>query len=80
MIKYKEELENINGNMGESEYSKKDAPDFYAKSLIDIYLQEIESYRRLEGDEEIALIRRIKKGDEAAKKTLIESNLRLVVK
>lgn len=33
-----------------------------------------------DGDEEMALVRRIKKGDEAAKKTVIESNLRLVVK
>ncbi len=80
MIKYKEEFEGINGNIGESVDEKKDASDTCAKSLIDIYLQELERYRRLEENEEIALIHRFKKGDEAAKKTLIESHLRLVVK
>ncbi|MEM9208011.1 MAG: RNA polymerase sigma factor RpoS [Pseudomonadota bacterium] len=44
------------------------------------YLSEIGASRLLTAEEEVTLARRIRDGDEAARKRLIESNLRLVVK
>ena len=44
------------------------------------YLSEIGASRLLTAEEEVALARRIRDGDEAARKRMIESNLRLVVK
>jgi RNA polymerase primary sigma factor len=46
---------------------------------ISDYLKEIRKYALLNFDEEIELSRRIQGGDLSARKTLIESNLRLVV-
>ncbi len=44
------------------------------------YLSEIGASRLLTAEEEVMLARRIRDGDEAARKRMIESNLRLVVK
>jgi len=45
-----------------------------------LYLREIGAAKLLTAEEEIALARRIRQGDEAARARMIESNLRLVVK
>jgi RNA polymerase nonessential primary-like sigma factor len=44
------------------------------------YLSEIGASRLLTADEEVALARRLRAGDEAARQRMIESNLRLVVR
>jgi len=44
------------------------------------YLNEIGASRLLSAEEEVAVARRIRDGDEAARQRMIESNLRLVVK
>lgn len=46
---------------------------------VKLYLKEIGSYPLLSIDEEIELAKKIEQGDEDAKQTLAESNLRLVV-
>ena len=46
---------------------------------IRMYLNEIGRYPLIDGDEEVRLGRLIKKGDQASRKKLAESNLRLVV-
>ena len=55
-----------------------DLSDIYDDS-IQMYLREIGKVSLLTGDEEIDLAKRITKGDVAARKRLIEANLRLVV-
>ncbi len=47
---------------------------------IQAYFSEIAKYPLLKKDEEVALAKRIKKGDKEARKLMISSNLRLVVK
>ncbi|TAL16702.1 sigma-70 family RNA polymerase sigma factor [bacterium] len=49
-------------------------------SSIGVYLKEIRKTRLLKAEEEIELALRIEQGDESARKSMIESNLRLVVK
>ena len=48
-------------------------------SDLGAYLREIEKFHFLTRDGELELAKRIEAGDGAAKKTLIEANLRLVV-
>lgn len=50
------------------------------KDLTQLYLSEIGDHSLLSRKEEIALARKIEKGDKTARQKLIESNLRLVVK
>lgn len=80
MIKYNDKFSGINGSNDKNENLKKVVQNFNTKNSIDIYLREIKRYRPLEIDEESALIHQVRQGDEVAKKTVIESNLRLVVK
>ena len=47
---------------------------------LELYLREIGQVKLLTPAEEIALAKRIKKGDEAAREQMIKANLRLVVK
>ena len=49
-------------------------------SAIKSYFRQIQKYPLLSFEEEIDLSKRVQKGDESALKTLVESNLRLVVK
>jgi RNA polymerase primary sigma factor len=46
---------------------------------IDLYLQEIRQIPLLTRDEEVALAKQVAEGSEAAKRRMVESNLRLVV-
>src|SRR4030095_6743858 len=46
---------------------------------LGVFLQEIARHRLITGTEEIELARRIRQGDRAAQRMLIQSNLRLVV-
>jgi RNA polymerase nonessential primary-like sigma factor len=65
-----------------SETEEKDLYDASAKSLdaTQLYLGEIGFSPLLTAEEEVLYARRALKGDEAARKRMIESNLRLVVK
>lgn len=62
---------------------KKRAPIVSSSTKTDdpvhLYLKEIGNYPLLTMEEEVALAKRIEDGDESAKRTLAESNLRLVV-
>jgi RNA polymerase primary sigma factor len=55
-----------------------DLGDIYDDS-IQMYLREIGKVSLLTGEEEVELAKRIERGDEAAKRRLMEANLRLVV-
>ena len=46
---------------------------------VRLYLSEIGRVKLLTGEQEVSLARRIERGDEAAKRQLVEANLRLVV-
>lgn len=48
--------------------------------MINIYHRDISRFRTLSAEEEQELLKQVKLGDEQARKTLIESNLRLVTK
>lgn len=48
--------------------------------MINIYYRDISRFRTLSAEEEQELLKQVKLGDEQARKTLIESNLRLVTK
>jgi len=50
------------------------------RGALDLYLREIGQVKLLTPKEEIALARRIKKGDKQAREHMIKANLRLVVK
>ncbi|MDO4714542.1 MAG: sigma-70 family RNA polymerase sigma factor [bacterium] len=61
-------------------YGKTDnAADSQYKDFIKLYFNDISKIPLLTYDEEREIAKRIKKGDEEAKKKLIESNLRLVI-
>jgi len=49
------------------------------KSGLELFLAEIGRHRLLSGAEEVALAKRVERGDVNAKKQMIEANLRLVV-
>ena len=51
----------------------------FDKNVLMLYFKDIESFPLLSHDEEIKLALRIKKNDSRASKTMIQSNLRLVV-
>jgi RNA polymerase primary sigma factor len=55
------------------------AGDPAALDLLDTYLEQIGRFPLLSKHEEQVLARRIERGDEAAKRRMVESNLRLVV-
>jgi RNA polymerase primary sigma factor len=50
-----------------------------ADVALNRYLQEIGSIRLLTAEREVALLRRIQKGDSTARERMIQANLRLVV-
>jgi RNA polymerase primary sigma factor len=61
-------------------YGKNDVlSDNQHKDFIKLYFNDIAKIPLLTPDEEKEIARRIKKGDEAAKQRLVESNLRLVI-
>ena len=49
------------------------------EDLLRMYLAEIDSFPPLAADDEVRLARAAEAGDEGARRTLVESNLRLVV-
>jgi RNA polymerase primary sigma factor len=49
------------------------------ESGLDLFFAEIGRYRRLSAGEEVALAKRVERGDLAAKEQMINANLRLVV-
>ncbi len=53
--------------------------DSFSEDSVRLYLREIGRVKMIKPDEEIELARRIAKGDEQAKKKLIQANLRLVI-
>jgi DNA-directed RNA polymerase sigma subunit (sigma70/sigma32) len=53
-------------------------PEFSGESLA-LFLAELARYRLLTAAEEVALAKRIERGDTQAKESLVNSNLRLVV-
>ncbi len=53
--------------------------DSFSEDSVRLYLREIGRVKMIKPDEEIELARRIAKGDEEAKKKLIQANLRLVI-
>src|SRR3954462_4364423 len=55
------------------------APRYGAEQSLDVYLREIGRRPLLTKDEERMLARRVEAGDPAARRRMIESNLRLVV-
>jgi len=64
-------------------FSKEEERDSFRDATLDslsLYLQDIRAAKLLTAEEEQELARQAAKGDEAARKRMIESNLRLVVK
>src|SRR6185312_3661153 len=55
-------------------------PDFSRGDSLQLYLREIGQVKLLTPAEEIALAKRIKRGDKSAREHMIKANLRLVVK
>lgn len=60
--------------------SEENARDTHSVDPVEIYLREIRRSKLLTKEEEVAIARKARKGCEASRKHLIESNLRLVVK
>src|SRR4030095_16990321 len=58
---------------------KKDQP-YEGSTAYSLYLREIGQTKLLTPQEEVALARRVRKGDKAAREHMIKANLRLVVK
>jgi len=78
-----EELEAAEGLLEADEQDDKPEKHFYGDDNVgptQIYLNEIGFSPLLTAEEEVYYARRIAKGDEKARKRMIESNLRLVVK
>lgn len=59
--------------------TKKNTSEAQHKDFIKLYFNEISKIPLLNSEEERDISRRVKKGDDEAKKRLIESNLRLVI-
>ncbi len=59
--------------------TKKNVSESQHKDFIKLYFNEISKIPLLNSEEERDIARRVKKGDDEAKKKLIESNLRLVI-
>jgi len=62
------------------EFAVSRSPDTAQGTSLELYLREIGRVKLLTRDEEIALARRIQKGDASAREHMIKANLRLVVK
>jgi RNA polymerase primary sigma factor len=75
-----EELEEEDdGDDGADELHPEDSGELVLGDSLSLFLREIGRYPLLTAAEEVALAKRIERGDEAAKERMITSNLRLVV-
>jgi len=63
----------------EAEEKSSSHKDGFSEDSVRLYLREIGRVKMIKPDEEIALARQIAKGDQKAKKKLIQANLRLVI-
>jgi RNA polymerase primary sigma factor len=59
---------------------KKERPSYDGQTAYGLYLREIGQTKLLTPGEELALAKRVRKGDKAAREQMIKANLRLVVK
>lgn len=73
---YEQEDSSAEGNGDETVYLDKSG---HTTDTVRLYLREMGSILLLSREEEVALAKRIEKGDEEAKKELVAANLRLVI-
>ena len=76
--KISEEMEEEKAT-GKKTKAEQEVPEDASSDLVQMYLREIGRVDLLKSEEEIALAKRIEKGDPIAKQKLTEANLRLVV-
>lgn len=79
MLTTKKEQDDILKQIGVSTDKKRLDLSDISEDSIQMYLREIGKVPLLTGEQELSLARRIARGDQAARKQLIEANLRLVV-
>lgn len=72
-------IDGVERHIGEASNTNNDDNTTYVAETYGMFLQRASQHRLLKAHEEVALARRIERGDLAAKERLINSNLRLVI-